>query len=130
MFSYLKLLRSRGPQKRIFKELQRLQAIDFHSLGQSIEELRVLRGAKDQSKALHFVVSRDILTAPNIMVEYNGNLLSDLLQRFQPGNVNVMIISNQHPPEEITKKESFLGTMFGISGNSPIPSSPQQTDPF
>jgi hypothetical protein len=127
VFSYLKLLRSRGPQKRIFKELQRLQAIDFHSLGQSIDEVAVLRGAKDQSKALHFVVSRDIVTAPNIMVEYNGNLLSDLLQRFEPGNVNVMIISNQHPPEDITKKETFLGTMFGISGKYPDPNSTHQS---
>jgi secreted Zn-dependent insulinase-like peptidase len=113
----MKYLIIHGPQRYIFKELQRIQAIDFHQLGQKLTDIKVARSASTLSTALQVAVSRDVVMADQILIEYDGPLLKEYVELLTPEHTNIMLVSSTYPQEMMTEEEPFLNTKFIGSGS-------------
>src|SRR4051812_44504432 len=113
----MKYLIIQGPKRHIFKELQRIQAIDFHQLGKELIDVKIARSASTLSTALQVAVSRDVVMANQILMEYDGPLLTECMGLLRPEHANVMVVSSTFPPELLTEEEPFLKTKFTGSGS-------------
>lgn len=110
------MLLVQGPQRHIFKDLQRIQSNKFHSLKKRLQDMKISSDTPSLSNILQFSRSKDLVMAPKVMIEYNGPILNEYLRLLVPENANIMVISNKFDQSMMTGEEPFLTTKYSAEG--------------
>ncbi|KAK9890849.1 hypothetical protein WA026_012195 [Henosepilachna vigintioctopunctata] len=109
VFSYINILKSVGPQERIFKELQTIEDLSFRF---SVEE-NPMDYVEEISEAMHFYQPEDYITGSDLYFEYDPEGIVSVLNHLVPDKMNIAVMSNSYNYEmNYNKKEEWFGTQY------------------
>ncbi|XP_069498305.1 nardilysin [Ambystoma mexicanum] len=109
VFQYLKMLQQLGPQQRIFEEIQKIEANEFHYQ----EQTDPIENVETICENMHLFPKEDFLTGDQLLFEYKPEVIADALNRLTPNKANLLLLS----PENEGKchlKEKWFGTQYDI----------------
>uniref|UniRef100_A0A131YUM3 Insulin-degrading enzyme n=1 Tax=Rhipicephalus appendiculatus TaxID=34631 RepID=A0A131YUM3_RHIAP len=118
VFQYLNMLRTEGPQRWVFQELQELWRIAFRFKGKDTPQSYV----RDLAGMLHLFPFEDVLAGPYLLEEYRPDLINDLLHYLRPDNVRIAVVAKRFVGEA-DSVEKWYGTQYSLQ---PIPDSVMQ----
>uniref|UniRef100_A0A224YLK8 Insulin-degrading enzyme n=1 Tax=Rhipicephalus zambeziensis TaxID=60191 RepID=A0A224YLK8_9ACAR len=118
VFQYLNMLRTEGPQRWVFQELQELWRIAFRFKGKDTPQSYV----RDLAGMLHLFPFQDVLAGPYLLEEYRADLINDLLHYLRPDNVRIAVVAKRFVGEA-DSVEKWYGTQYSLQ---PIPDSVMQ----
>ena len=107
LFSYLKMLKKRGPNSRIFEEMKKVDKLDFE-FGQ---EAQPLDNVEKLCEAMQRYPSELYLTGGELMFEFDPVLIDDITQKLNENEANIFILSKDYT-EIATKTEPWFKTKY------------------
>jgi nardilysin len=112
IFSFLLLLKSTSIEKheKCFMELKQIRDTSFKYR----EEKTSTDNVEELAVNMKYYDPRDILTGPDIFFEFDGNLVSDLIEKLNERKFNVLLLTDKH--EKYEKKEKWFGTEYDEVG--------------
>lgn len=112
VFQYMKLFQDKGPDERIFKEIQLIENIGF----QFTEETESSDYVESLVEQMHLYPSTDYITGNDLFFEYKPDLIQELLDRIKPGTVNIMLLSKTAAANvNLDQTEPWFGTRYNVS---------------
>ncbi|CAG7834059.1 unnamed protein product [Allacma fusca] len=115
LFSYIKLMKIEGPQFRLFAELSKARAMEFHFIRDGDLGLRV----KEISEAMRVYKSEDVLCGPILMRKYDPELISRMTCCLRPEEANFILFSKDFE-SVVTKKEKYFGIEYDEEDFDPL----------
>ncbi|GLV32816.1 Nardilysin [Carabus blaptoides fortunei] len=109
VFSYISFLKELGPQERIFNEIKAIEDTAFRFK----EEKSAVDFVEELSEAMLYYPSEDYITGGELFFEYNPEAISMVINKLNPDNVNIVILSSI-VPDHITydKIEPWFSTNY------------------
>ncbi|XP_063156335.1 nardilysin-like [Candoia aspera] len=107
IFQYLKMLQKNGPEKRIWEEIQKIEANEFCFQ----EQTDPIEFVENICEYMHIFQKEDLLTGDQLLTDYNANVIADALNHLIPQKVNIFLLSPSHEGQ-CTKKEKWFGTRY------------------
>lgn len=98
---------SEGPQYRIFQELTKIYAMQFHYLRESDQGLRV----KELSEALRIYRPEDVISGPVLARKYDPDLIARLTGMLRPDEANFMLFSKDFK-KFCNQREQYFGVEY------------------
>ncbi|KAM9708709.1 nardilysin [Menidia menidia] len=114
VFQYLKMLQMLGPQQRIYEEIQRIEANEFHYQ----EQIDPIEYVEDICENMQLFPKEDFLTGDQLMFEYNPEVISAALSLLTPEKANLMLLSPEHEGQ-CSLREKWFGTQYSIEDIQP-----------
>uniref|UniRef100_A0A8C4F3U4 Nardilysin a (N-arginine dibasic convertase) n=1 Tax=Dicentrarchus labrax TaxID=13489 RepID=A0A8C4F3U4_DICLA len=113
VFQYLKMLQTLGPQKRIYEEIQKIEANEFHYQ----EQIDPIEYVEDICENMQLFPKDDFLTGDQLMFEFNpevsSSVISAALSLLTPEKANLMLLSPEHEGQ-CPLREKWFGTQYSI----------------
>ncbi|KAJ4939412.1 hypothetical protein JOQ06_028861 [Pogonophryne albipinna] len=109
VFQYLKMLQTLGPQQRIYEEIQKIEANEFHYQ----EQNDPIEYVEDICENLQVFPKEDFLTGDQLMFEYDPTVISAALSLLNPEKANLMLLSPEHEGH-CPLREKWFGTQFSV----------------
>ncbi|XP_012709381.2 nardilysin [Fundulus heteroclitus] len=109
VFQYLKMLQTLGPQQRIYEEIQRIEANEFHYQ----EQIDPIEYVEDICENMQLFPKEDFLTGDQLMFEYNPEVIGAALALLTPENANLMLLSPEHEGQ-CPLREKWFGTQYSV----------------
>ncbi|XP_044156832.1 nardilysin [Bufo gargarizans] len=109
VFQYLKMLQQLGPQERIFREIQKIEANEFHYQ----EQTDPIEYAENICENMQLFPKEDFLTGDQLLFEYNPEVIADALRELTPEKANLLLLSPDNEGK-CTLREKWFGTQYGI----------------
>ncbi|XP_041827551.1 nardilysin-like [Melanotaenia boesemani] len=109
VFQYLKVLQTLGPQQRIYEEVQRIEANEFHYQ----EQIDPIEYVEDICENMQLFPKEDFLTGDQLMFEYNPEVISAALSLLTPEKANLMLLSPEHEGQ-CPLREKWFGTQYSV----------------
>ncbi|KAL1023169.1 hypothetical protein UPYG_G00037250 [Umbra pygmaea] len=109
VFQYMKMLQSLGPQKRVYEEIQKIEANEFHYQ----EQTDPIEYVENICENMQLFPKEDILTGDQLMFEYNPEVISSALSLLTPQRANLMLLSPEHEGT-CSLREKWFGTSYNI----------------
>uniref|UniRef100_A0A8C4F636 Nardilysin a (N-arginine dibasic convertase) n=1 Tax=Dicentrarchus labrax TaxID=13489 RepID=A0A8C4F636_DICLA len=109
VFQYLKMLQTLGPQKRIYEEIQKIEANEFHYQ----EQIDPIEYVEDICENMQLFPKDDFLTGDQLMFEFNPEVISAALSLLTPEKANLMLLSPEHEGQ-CPLREKWFGTQYSI----------------
>ncbi|XP_069812626.1 insulin-degrading enzyme isoform X2 [Dendropsophus ebraccatus] len=107
MFQYIQKLRTEGPQEWVFQECKDLNAVAFR-----FKDKERPRGYTSKvSGLLHYYPLEEILAAEYLLEEFRPDLIEMVLDKLQPENVRVAIVSKSFEGKT-DRTEEWYGTHY------------------
>uniref|UniRef100_A0A0K8TGT7 Nardilysin n=1 Tax=Lygus hesperus TaxID=30085 RepID=A0A0K8TGT7_LYGHE len=91
-FSYLRMLREKAPDKRLFDEVKSLAEVGFRFQ----EEPSATDNVEDISQCMLMFPPEDYLRGDALYFEYDPDEIKNFLSKMTPSTVNIMYISKNH----------------------------------
>ncbi|XP_073259534.1 nardilysin-like [Porites lutea] len=110
VFQYLELLRQKGPQERIYKELQTIENNEFRFQ----EQCEPYDYVEDLVQNMQLYPVEDYLTGDNLMWEFNEEVIQNVQNLLTPERANIMLLSKKFG-EECTDNEPWFQTPYSCS---------------
>ncbi|CAM4606798.1 unnamed protein product [Caretta caretta] len=109
VFQYLKMLQKRGPDKRIWEEIQKIEANEFYFQDQAdpIDYVESL------CENIHIFCKEDFLTGDQLLLEYKPEIIADVLNQLCPLRANLVLLSAASE-RECHLKERWFGTQYSV----------------
>ncbi|XP_034278073.1 nardilysin-like [Pantherophis guttatus] len=107
IFQYLKMLQKNGPEKRIWEEIQKIEANEFCFQ----EQTDPIEFVENICENMHIFEKEDLLTGDQLLMEYNAEIIADALNHLTPEKVNIFLLSPSHEGQ-CSKKEKWFGTQY------------------
>ncbi|KAJ8377820.1 hypothetical protein AAFF_G00251390 [Aldrovandia affinis] len=109
VFQYLRMLQLLGPQQRIYEEIQKIEANEFHYQ----EQTDPIEYVEDICENLQLFPKEDFLTGDQLMFEYRPEVISAALGLLTPDRANLMLLS---PEQEgsCELRERWFGTQYSV----------------
>ncbi|XP_039184813.1 nardilysin-like [Crotalus tigris] len=123
IFQYFKMLQKNGPEKRIWEEIQKIEANEFCFQEQSDP----IEFVENICENMHIFQKEDLLTGDQLLIEYNADIIADALNQLTPEKVNIFLLSPSHEGQ-CTKKENWFGTQYCVLDIDPYWSNLWNTD--
>lgn len=104
-------MRDKGPEERIFRELQKIQETKFRfspepSPGDNVESL---------SENMQKYLPEHYITGSDLFYKYNPQGITDCLARLRHDNVNIMVLNNDNSTDyKLT--EPWFNTPYNVEG--------------
>uniref|UniRef100_A0A8C6PDL3 Nardilysin a (N-arginine dibasic convertase) n=1 Tax=Nothobranchius furzeri TaxID=105023 RepID=A0A8C6PDL3_NOTFU len=111
VFQYLKMLQTLGPQQRIYEEIQRIEANEFHYQ----EQIDPIEYVEDVCENMQLFPKEDFLTGDQLMFEYNPEVIGAALSLLTPERANLMLLSPGHEGR-CPLREKWFGTQYSVEG--------------
>ncbi|KAM4628663.1 nardilysin b [Polymixia lowei] len=92
VFQYLKMLQTLGPQQRIYEEIQKIEANEFHYQ----EQTDPIEYVENICENMQLFPKEDFLTGDQLMFEYNPQVISAALSLLTPDRANLLLLSPEH----------------------------------
>ncbi|XP_076033223.1 nardilysin-like isoform X2 [Oratosquilla oratoria] len=111
IFQYLAMLREVGPVERIFKEVQKMEQLDF----EYAEEMNPLENVENLAEDMILYEPKDYLTGGSLLEEYNPELIRECLGELMPEKCNIMLSSKSYDVDGICNQtEKWFGTKYKL----------------
>uniref|UniRef100_A0A3Q3WJY6 Uncharacterized protein n=1 Tax=Mola mola TaxID=94237 RepID=A0A3Q3WJY6_MOLML len=107
VFQYLKMLQTLDPQQRIYEEIQKIEANEFHYQ----EQTDPIEFVENICENMQLFPKEDFLTGDQLMFEYDPQVISAALSLLTPGRANLLLLS---PENEglCPLREKWFGTCY------------------
>ncbi|XP_071354291.1 nardilysin-like [Trachinotus anak] len=109
VFQYLKMLQTLGPQQRIYEEIQKIEANEFHYQ----EQIDPIEYVEDICENMQLFPKEDFLTGDQLMFEFNPEVISAALSLLTPEKANLMLLSPEHEGQ-CPLREKWFGTQYSM----------------
>ncbi|KAM9842855.1 nardilysin-like [Aulostomus maculatus] len=109
VFQYLKMLQTLGPQQRIYEEIQKIEANEFHYQ----EQIDPIEYVEDICENMQLFPKEDFLTGDQLMFEFNPQVIGAALSLLTPEKANLMLLSPEHEGQ-CPLREKWFGTQYSI----------------
>ncbi|KAG7225895.1 hypothetical protein INR49_014323, partial [Caranx melampygus] len=109
VFQYLKMLQTLGPQQRIYEEIQKIEANEFHYQ----EQIDPIEYVEDICENMQLFPKEDFLTGDQLMFEFNPEVISAALSLLTPEKANLMLLSPEHEGQ-CPLREKWFGTQYSV----------------
>ncbi|XP_051979977.1 nardilysin b [Xyrauchen texanus] len=109
IFQYLKMLKSVGPQKRIYEEIQKIETNEF----QYQEQTSPIEFVENICENMQLYPKEDFLCGDQLMFEYNPEVIKAALMHLTPETANVLLLSPKHEGH-CPLKEKWFGTQYSV----------------
>uniref|UniRef100_A0A8C7I9X5 Nardilysin convertase n=1 Tax=Oncorhynchus kisutch TaxID=8019 RepID=A0A8C7I9X5_ONCKI len=109
VFQYLKMLQSLGPQQRIYEEIQKIEANEFHYQ----EQTDPIEYVEDICENMQLFPKEHFLTGDQLMFQYSPEVISAALSLLTPDRSNLLLLSPDHEGH-CPLREKWFGTHYSI----------------
>uniref|UniRef100_A0A8C4ZHS5 Nardilysin n=1 Tax=Gadus morhua TaxID=8049 RepID=A0A8C4ZHS5_GADMO len=109
VFQYMKMLQTLGPQQRIYEEIQKIEANEFHYQEQTDPIMYV----ENICENMQLFPKEDFLTGDQLMFEYNPQVISEALRWLTPERANLLLLSPEHEGN-CPLRERWFTTSYSI----------------
>ncbi|XP_062412295.1 nardilysin b isoform X2 [Sardina pilchardus] len=109
VFQYLKMLQSLGAQERIYAEIQKIEANEFHYQEQSDP----IEFVENICENMHLFPKEDYLTGDQLMFDYDPEVISAALALMTPDKANLILLSPEHE-NQWCMKEQWFGAQYSV----------------
>ncbi|XP_038584735.1 nardilysin-like [Micropterus salmoides] len=109
VFQYLEMLQTLGPQQRIYEEIQKIEANEFHYQ----EQIDPIEYVEDICENMQLFPKGDFLTGDQLMFEFNPEVISAALSLLTPEKANLMLLSPEHEGQ-CPLREKWFGTQYSV----------------
>uniref|UniRef100_A0A8C1VHU3 Nardilysin b (N-arginine dibasic convertase) n=1 Tax=Cyprinus carpio TaxID=7962 RepID=A0A8C1VHU3_CYPCA len=109
VFQYLKMLQSVGPQQRLYEEIQKIEASEFHYQ----EQMEPIEFVANICENMQLFPKEDFLRGDQLMFEYNTEVISAPLRLLTPATANILLLSPEHDGL-CPLKEKWFGTQYSV----------------
>ncbi|XP_056151210.1 nardilysin [Lampris incognitus] len=109
VFQYLKMLQTLGPQQRIYEEIQKIEANEFHYQ----EQTDPIEYVEDICENMQLFPKEDFLTGDQLMFEFKPEVISEALSLLTPDKANLMLLSPEHEGH-CPLREKWFGTHYSM----------------
>uniref|UniRef100_A0A672T263 Nardilysin-like n=1 Tax=Sinocyclocheilus grahami TaxID=75366 RepID=A0A672T263_SINGR len=109
VFQYLKMLQSVEPQQRIYEEIQKIEANEFHYQ----EQMEPIEFVANICENMQLFPKEDFLRGDQLMFEYNSEVISAPLTLLTPATANILLLSPEHDGH-CPLNEKWFGTQYSV----------------
>lgn len=109
VFQYLKMLQKLGTQPRIYEEIQKIEANEFHYQ----EQTDPIEFVETICENMQLFPKEDFLCGHQLMFEYNPEVISPALALLTPERANLLLLSPEHEGRCLLK-EKWFGTQYSM----------------
>ncbi|XP_049443655.1 nardilysin-like [Epinephelus fuscoguttatus] len=109
VFQYLKMLQTLGPQQRIYEEIQKIEANEFHYQ----EQTDPIEFVENICENMQLFPKEDFLTGDQLMFEFDPQVISAALSPLTPDRANLLLLSPENEGH-CTLKEKWFGTSYSM----------------
>ncbi|XP_034530735.1 nardilysin-like [Notolabrus celidotus] len=109
VFQYLKMLQKLGPQQRIYEEIQKIEANEFHYQ----EQIDPIENVEDICENMQLFPKEDFLTGDQLLFEYRPEVIRAALSLLTPEKANLMLLSPEHE-DQCPLREKWFGTHYSV----------------
>ncbi|XP_075901317.1 nardilysin-like isoform X2 [Nelusetta ayraudi] len=109
VFQYLKMLQTVGPQQRIYEEIQKIEANEFHYQ----EQTDPIEFVENICENMHLFPKEDFLTGDQLMFQFNAEVISAALTLLTPYRANLLLLSPDHQGL-CPLRERWFGTSYSV----------------
>uniref|UniRef100_A0A8C1P962 Nardilysin a (N-arginine dibasic convertase) n=1 Tax=Cyprinus carpio TaxID=7962 RepID=A0A8C1P962_CYPCA len=109
VFQYLKMLQTLGPQQRIYEEIQKIEANEFHYQ----EQTDPIEYVEDICENMQLFPKEDFLTGDQLMFEFKPEVISVALKLLTPEKANLLLLSPEHEGQ-CPLREKWFGTQYSV----------------
>ncbi|KAH1009982.1 nardilysin isoform X1 [Dendroctonus ponderosae] len=112
IFSYLRLLREHGIERRIFEEMQKIASISF----KYADEESAIDCVSEMCSNMQVFPPEDYITGSVLLVEYDPELIQMLLEEMVPEKANIMLLKkqSQNTIDNDYQTEKWFGTKYCV----------------
>ncbi|KAM4547866.1 nardilysin-like [Odontesthes bonariensis] len=107
VFQYLKMLQSLGPQQRIYEEIQKIEANEFHYQ----EQTDPIEFAENICENMQLFPKQDFLTGDQLMFEYDPEVIGAAQALLTPDRANLLLLSPENEGH-CPLREKWFGTSY------------------
>ncbi|KAM4022595.1 nardilysin [Anomaloglossus baeobatrachus] len=109
VFQYLKMLQQLSPQERIFREIQKIEANEFHYQ----EQTDPIEYVENICENMQLFPKEDFLTGDQLLFEYSPDVIAEALRVLTPERANLLLLSPDNEGK-CNMKEKWFGTQYNI----------------
>uniref|UniRef100_A0A4W6D3G6 Nardilysin b (N-arginine dibasic convertase) n=1 Tax=Lates calcarifer TaxID=8187 RepID=A0A4W6D3G6_LATCA len=109
VFQYLKMLQTLGPQQRIYEEIQKIEANEFHYQ----EQTDPIEFVENICENMQLFPKEDFLTGDQLMFEYDPQVISAALSLLTPDRANLLLLSPENEGH-CSLREKWFGTCYSM----------------
>ncbi|XP_066479934.1 nardilysin [Tiliqua scincoides] len=109
VFQYLKMLQKTGPDQRIWEEIQKIEANEFHYQ----EQTDPVEYVESLCENMQLYPKEDILTGDQLLFEYKPEIIAEALNQLCPQQANLILLSAAHEGQ-CHLKERWFGTQYSV----------------
>uniref|UniRef100_A0A8B9THV4 Nardilysin n=1 Tax=Anas platyrhynchos TaxID=8839 RepID=A0A8B9THV4_ANAPL len=109
VFQYVKMLQQRGPDKRIWEEIQKIEANEFHYQ----EQTDPVDYVENLCENMQLFQKEDFLTGDQLLFEYKPEIIADALNQLSPQRANLVLLSAANEGQ-CHLKERWFGTQYSV----------------
>ncbi|XP_053105937.1 nardilysin [Hemicordylus capensis] len=109
VFQYVKMLQTTGPDQRIWEEIQKIEANEFHYQ----EQTDPVEYVESLCENMQLFPKEDILTGDQLLFEYQPEIISSALKQLCPQQANLILLSASHEGQ-CHLKEKWFGTQYSV----------------
>uniref|UniRef100_A0A672PFR8 Nardilysin convertase n=1 Tax=Sinocyclocheilus grahami TaxID=75366 RepID=A0A672PFR8_SINGR len=110
VFQYLKMLQTLGPQQRIYEEIQKIEANEFHYQ----EQTDPIEYVEDICENMQLFPKEDFLTGDQLMFDFKPEVvISAALNLLTPEKANLLLLSPEHEGQ-CPLREKWFGTQYSV----------------
>ncbi|KAM7409400.1 hypothetical protein PAMA_001060 [Pampus argenteus] len=109
VFQYLKMLQTLGPQQRIYEEIQKIEANEFHYQ----EQTEPIAFVENICENMQLFPKEDFLTGDQLMFEFDLEVISAALSLLTPDRSNLLLLSPENEGH-CSLKEKWFGTNYNM----------------
>ncbi|XP_046906289.1 nardilysin b [Hypomesus transpacificus] len=109
VFQYLKMLQTLGPQQRIYEEIQKIEANEFHYQ----EQTDPIEYVENICENMQLFPKEDFLTGDQLMFEFDPQVISAAVTLLTPERANLLLLSPEHEGH-CSLKEKWFGTNYSM----------------
>ncbi|TDH08950.1 hypothetical protein EPR50_G00103490 [Perca flavescens] len=107
VFQYLKMLQTLGPQQRIYEEIQKIEANEFHYQ----EQTDPIEFVENICENMQLFPKEDFLTGDQLMFEFDPQVISAALSPLTPDRANLLLLSPENEGH-CPLREKWFGTCY------------------
>uniref|UniRef100_A0A8C5U079 Nardilysin convertase n=1 Tax=Malurus cyaneus samueli TaxID=2593467 RepID=A0A8C5U079_9PASS len=109
VFQYVKMLQKRGPDQRIWEEIQKIEANEFHYQ----EQTDPVDYVENLCENMQLFQKEDFLTGDQLLFEYKPEIIADALSQLSPQRANLVLLSAANEGQ-CHLKEKWFGTQYSM----------------
>uniref|UniRef100_A0A8D0DY44 Nardilysin convertase n=1 Tax=Salvator merianae TaxID=96440 RepID=A0A8D0DY44_SALMN len=109
VFQYLKMLQKAGPDQRIWEEIQKIEANEFHYQ----EQTDPVDYVESICENMQLYPKEDTLTGDQLLFEYKPKIIAEALNQLTPLKANLILLSATHEGQ-CHLKEKWFGTQYSM----------------